>query len=601
MRDPLPRAILESLCPCAAVFDADGTILHSGPTLEKAYGEPLAGKNLLDIFKVTAPRALSKTKDFKRFLTRKISVTLMRPDGDHRIAFRSQFISISDDDRTFIVNCSFGQSLLSSVEILDLEEGNFSFADPSMDLFNSLSVQQELITEHQHLTEKLKSAKQSAERRANTDPLTDLPNRRAFSDHAERMLRSQKQDGKALAFLLIDLDKFKQVNDMFGHAAGDFVLKAATNVLRSAFGDNGFVARLSSDEFIALITGKDVLAEAEKLSFSIISQISEPIKYESSRVQIGASIGITTACPGQTKSLDQLLLEADLALFEAKEGGRLRSQVYDARLGRKYALMGRLTREMEPALAAGEFVPFFQPQIEPATGRLTGAEVLVRWLHPQLGLLNPVEFIFVAERNRMMGRIDHEVRKLALDTFKKWQRYGLQLDQMSFNLTAEKLGDKTFVDEIMRDIEQRKIKPSQICFELLESILIDGANAPVLEGAADLSFAGFKLALDDFGTGHASIASLISVPVDTVKIDRSFINGLHSSKRIRSMTKAIIGLCQQLRLKIVAEGVEDVRDLQLVQEMGCDYVQGYYFAKPMSSNDFWDWAQSRQIEACNVR
>ena len=439
-----------------------------------------------------------------------------------------------------------------------------------------------------------------AEELALTDTLTGLPNRRALMEFAEELLQ-QDQSANTFAYLMhFDLDRFKQVNDTLGHAAGDAVLKRVAIDLLDAVRDGDLVARIGGDEFVLIFTSLPDLDAVKTLGHRLIERVSMPLRFQGQMAQVFASIGITQIPLGQAKSVDVLLLEADLALYEAKESGRGTVHVFSADLAEREALAQRLIRDIEPAISRGQFVPNFQLQVDYKSGRMIGAEMLARWEHPELGTLSPGIFLHIAERARLVEKIDLAIYESALSHFAAWQQQGIAPPHISVNITARQLQADTFIETFLALLQKFDLKPDQIVFELVETILLDGEHNEVSDAAHRLHEAGFALAIDDFGTGRASLTSLLSVPISLVKIDRAFVTNLGSDPKKTTLTEAMINIAHSLNLQVLAEGVENKTECEALLDLGCQGFQGYFIHRPETPTAFEETLLDAQWETSSA-
>lgn len=579
-------AFLDQILPFGGFVDGEGKIVHLAPSLKKVVGEQAVQRRFFDVFKVRSPRSLRKSQEISQFLNERVSVEFSAPDATEPFVLRIHLCPTPATPGLYVFNASFGVQLSKAVDLFNLTERDFSPADPSIDLLYVMKTQSVLLADSQVMATRLKEAKDAAMKLALTDPLTGLPNRRALSRQLESVLVSGRL-GECLAVVHVDLDHFKRVNDTLGHGAGDEVLSRVSEILIRAAGEHGMATRIGGDEFVLLIPIEDDVQEPLlEMAQQLIREISQPVMIAGYQAQISASIGITFARAGEKKSVDDVLLEADLALYEVKTNGRGRIHFYDCSLSSRQALVQSLTRDLEPAIASGQFEPFYQVQVDALTGKVYGAEVLARWRHPVHGLLTPATFLVISERSKLTETIDACILTRALDDFVQWKERGLDLPHLCFNITADKLSDSTFLETLERETDARGIERSEVMIELMESILIDGGKPAVRAAAEDLAAAGFRLALDDFGTGRASIASLIAVPVHLVKIDRSFVTGINTDSKRQMLTQAIVSLAAGLRLEVLAEGVESPEEAQTLTRLGCWKFQGYLFSRPVPPAQF---------------
>ncbi len=404
------------------------------------------------------------------------------------------------------------------------------------------------------------------------DAHTGLANRR----YLERRLEEAARKGEKLAVLHIDLDRFKQINDTFGHFMGDYVLRqvSTTMVQESRLGD--FVARVGGDEFAILCgyTGEAsrVLAMAQRL----VDRLSQPMRCKGVECRTGASIGVALPDFG-TIEPRQLLLNADVALYRAKTGGRGRVEIFSRSMDAEMKLENRLSDDMIRGLERGEFHPVYEVQVRADTFEICGVEALARWHHPQDGILAPGRFAAVAERDDRMGAIDSMILQAACVDMKNLRERGIDIPRLSVNVSAQRLGGSELIDEL----RALNLAPGSLSFELVETVLFDETDATWQWQIDRIRDLGIEIEIDDFGTGYASIVSLLRLSPDRMKIDRQFTAALDGSDHARRVIAAMIEIGRTLNVDIVAEGVETMEQARILREMGCSVLQGWLFSKPM--------------------
>jgi diguanylate cyclase (GGDEF)-like protein len=417
-------------------------------------------------------------------------------------------------------------------------------------------------------------------RQALHDPLTGLPNRELFADRVGQAIRTADREMRPAALLLLDLDRFKDVNDTLGHHHGDQLLVEVGQRLFGALREADTVARLGGDEFAALLPGataEGAGAVADKLR----AALQQPLSIDGVALDLDASIGIAVY-PEHGNDAAELLQHADVAMYVAKQA-HLRFLVYDPAVDqhspRRLALLGGLRR----ALELDELVLHYQPKADLRSGEIRSVEALVRWQHPDHGLLGPGEFIPLAERTGLIHPLTHWVLDAALDQAAQWQRAGLPLS-VAVNISTRCLLDPAFPDQITGQLATRQIPPDRLVLEITESaVMADPARA--LEVLGRLHSLGVGLAVDDFGTGYSSMAYLKELPVDELKIDRSFVSQMATSPSDAVIVRSTIDLGHNLGLHVVAEGVETQHAWQELTALGCDMAQGYYLGRPMPAAD----------------
>jgi diguanylate cyclase (GGDEF)-like protein len=410
------------------------------------------------------------------------------------------------------------------------------------------------------------------------DPLTGLPNRALVLDRAEQLLaRAARNPGTVAGALYIDLDGFKHVNDNLGHAAGDRLLRVAGERLQKAVRDQDTVGRLGGDEFVVLVEAAPDELTPDVLADRLTETLREPIELGDAGklFSVTASIGVAV---GQYATPDELLRDADLALYAAKAAGKDRHALFDPGL---YAdTEGRLALQADlgAAVAEGQLFLHYQPIFDLPSQRVVGVEALVRWRHPQRGMIPPASFIPLAEESRVIVPIGRWVLDEACRQAAAWSAAGLPLG-ISVNVSAHQLGRREFVEDVRRALESSGIAPSSLTLEITETTLVRDVPA-VCERLEEVKALGVRVAIDDFGTGYASLSHLQRMPVDVLKIDRSFVAALDDGEQSRELLAAILGVGRSLSLSVVAEGIEEDSQRTMLEDMGCELAQGFLLGYP---------------------
>jgi diguanylate cyclase (GGDEF)-like protein/PAS domain S-box-containing protein len=421
-------------------------------------------------------------------------------------------------------------------------------------------------------------AEMKIEKLARYDSLTSLPNRGTLMDRLQGGLtRAQRQQSK-LALFFIDLDRFKQVNDSLGHAAGDRLIQSVTTRLKSCLRGQDTIARVGGDEFVALIESYPDKQALGQTASRILASLSELHDLGDNRVQISGSIGISVY-PEDGQSADALLKSADAAMYLAKQEGKNNYQFFTAQLAKRTERALVIEAQLRLALERNEFVLHYQTKFSASAQRACGMEALVRWQHPQRGLLAPGEFIDIAEGCGLITQIGQWVMQEACRQLRAWGQQGLKLLPVSINVSAGQFTNTAFVDDIAHAIALYEISPALLDIEITESMLMEEpAQAEVhLKRLRDL---GVTISIDDFGTGYSSLQYLKKFPANTLKIDQSFIRGLPTDRGDAAIVKSVVALSHSLGIRVVAEGVETPEQLAFVVEHGCDEVQGYLLGRP---------------------
>ena len=419
--------------------------------------------------------------------------------------------------------------------------------------------------------------------RANQDALTGLPNRARLLDHLELALGRARRTGQLVALIYLDLDRFKTVNDRLGHDAGDQLLRQVAARLAGAVRDGDTVARLGGDEFAALCDGVDDTAHALRIADAIVAAVGgELFDLDGAHLRATASVGV--ALSKGADHPEALLRDADAAMYRAKDLGRARLELVDETTRSRASDRGQLTEELRHAVTSGAITVHYQPSIDLRTGGVRSVESLARWQHPQRGLLQPGEFIGVADSTGLVLELGIEVLRLACHKARAWQgRWGPAAPRMHVNLSSRQVADPELVRLVAEVLAETGVDPALVCLELTESILLEDAEAAIVAISA-LKDLGISLAIDDFGTGYSSLSYLSRLPVDVVKVDKSFVDGLDPIEGdARVVAAAIMSLARTLGLSTIAEGVTTVVQLGELHRLGCDAAQGYYFSPPLDS------------------
>ncbi|MFQ5984777.1 MAG: putative bifunctional diguanylate cyclase/phosphodiesterase [Alphaproteobacteria bacterium] len=426
---------------------------------------------------------------------------------------------------------------------------------------------------------------------AHHDALTDLPNRTLFQAQLRLAIAQVKRRDGMVGVLFLDLDHFKDVNDTLGHAVGDELLKAVaarltTGLIRETdtvarLGNT--IARLGGDEFAVIATELTSVEGASAIARRIVAALAEPFHVAGHALRTGTTVGIALY-PNDGKAPDELLKKADLALYAAKKAGRGTYHFYDREM--EAALQGRkaLEEELRRALQRAEFVLQFQPQVELATDRIVGFEALVRWHHPERGLISPAEFIPIAATSGLIQPLGDWVLKTACQQARAWQEEGRPPLSVAVNLSGAQFRSD-LVSVVENALEDARLNPELLELEITETIMVRGRHAKVGATLARLSEIGVVISVDDFGTGYASLTYLRRFPVSKIKVDRSFVQGAIGNPDDAAIVRAVVGLARSLSKRVVAEGVETEEQLAFLVELGCDEAQGYYFGRPLSAED----------------
>jgi diguanylate cyclase (GGDEF)-like protein len=445
------------------------------------------------------------------------------------------------------------------------------------------------------LTEQRRS-EQEISRLARFDSLTGLPNRAMMRQTLEEALVNAAHRHKGCSLFLIDLDRFKNVNDTLGHPIGDALLRQVSERLKSVMGEHGQVGRLGGDEFKAVLPGTVDIGLLESLARTLIEQVSRSYTIEGHRILIGASVGIAIGDPGRACA-DSLIRNADLALYAAKGAGRGTHRFYESAMHSEAAERQLLENELRQAIDRGELHVVYQPIVKAATEEVSGFESLVRWTHPARGAISPDKFIPLAEECGLIPQIGSWVLDTALKEAAQWPEHV----RIAVNLSPIQFNDPSIVDTVSRIIDDAGIHPGRVELEITEGVfLADGDHTDVT--FAKLKKLGVRLALDDFGTGYSSLGYLKKAPFDKIKIDQSFVRGAASpTSRNSAIIRAIVSLAESLEMDTCAEGVETHDDLALIRELGCSHIQGYIFGRPAAEKEARELANRARVEAAGFQ
>ena len=431
---------------------------------------------------------------------------------------------------------------------------------------------------------KRKKAEDKIYHQANYDSLTGLANRNLFIDRFEQSIAVAKREHKSVALLFIDLDGFKHVNDNFGHSKGDQLLKYAAQRIESAVRTSDSVARLSGDEFAIMLCGDNDVYINEKVATKVLAELATPFQLAEKEAHVTASIGIAIF-PDDGHLSEDLLAKADSAMYKAKEKGKNNVQFFTKEMDIKAQKRRSLEIELRKSIKNNELVLHYQPIHELKTGKVVSAEALIRWVHPQRGLISPVEFIPLAEYIGFIVEIGDWVLAQACKQAKIWQSKLKCAPKISVNISSAQLHRPDFIRKLKRILVQSNLPPEFLTLEMTESLLIeeDIHTLDKLQAIRDL---GIDLSIDDFGTGYSSLSYLKRFPINILKIDRAFIKDITTNNEDEALTCAILSIAKSLNLKVVAEGVEEKAQCDMLAKHNCQFVQGYFFSKAITGEAF---------------
>ncbi|MEA1983517.1 MAG: EAL domain-containing protein [Campylobacterota bacterium] len=431
--------------------------------------------------------------------------------------------------------------------------------------------------------EELAKQKEKLLYQASHDTLTGLPNRTYFIDILTHATSLAKCHQDRVAVLFIDLDNFKEINDSLGHIIGDKVLVEYKSRIRKKIRDSDTLARLGGDEFGIILNDVDDNACIVKLIDDLMMIVKEPFTVGNNILYITTSIGISMY-PNDGEDSDTLLKNSDAALYKSKENGRNTYCFYDEKLTKKATDRVFLETELRKALQTDQFEVYYQPQMNGISNRVVGMEALVRWNHPTLGFIYPDRFIPLAEVTGMIIELDRIVMKKAFAQLKAWYKEDLNPGKLSLNLSVKQLEDDDFIEVLRSFQESKECSYSNLEFEVTESQIMSNPDKSI-QILEEISAMGISIAIDDFGTGYSSLAYLKRLPIDKLKIDKSFIDNLPQDAEDSGISKTIISLCKTLNLKVIAEGVETIEQKEFLLENNCKFIQGYLYSKPLNAQD----------------
>jgi len=430
------------------------------------------------------------------------------------------------------------------------------------------------------------------ERMAFYDPLTELPNRRSLVHHIRSEIGNTDRTGEPFAVLFLDLNRFKHINDSFGHSFGDRLLKLIAERLYAACHEQCMVSRFGGDEFIILMRGLQDTGLAAEMAKQLLLVIEQPLELDGVDLHVSASIGIAFY-PDDGSDEESLIRNADVAMYKTKKdtGGNVR--VYSADFSDEATHLVTTESRIQKGILNREFVAYYQPKVDMRNGKVIGMEALARWLHPELGMIAPGEFIPVAEETGQINILGWQVLEQVLADVCRWQEEGIAVPA-AINVSARQFADHDFCKHLVQLIADSGCAHTLLEIEITEQVFLGD-----IETAADrlryLRSAGLTIALDDFGTGYSSFNYIKQLPIDTLKVDRSFISHIDSDRTEFAIIKALVSLCQDLRLNMVVEGIETPLQREALVSLGCDKGQGYHFFRPMPSNEIERLLQ-KQIE-----
>ena len=423
---------------------------------------------------------------------------------------------------------------------------------------------------------------------ARTDSLSGLANRNSLQEFLDRLIPTAKRKKEEFAFLFLDLDHFKTINDSLGHNIGDELLKKISGILKKVLRPNDFIARVGGDEFVLIIQDYKSNLELTNIIKRVQKQLSKPWVIQTHPVETTCSIGIAIF-PQDGKDQISLMKSADIAMYEAKKHGRNQYHFFTKELNDKLLKIINLNKQMRIALKNGDYQLFYQPKVCLKDSKIIGVEALIRWIDKEKGFIPPSDFIPLAEENDFIIELGDWIVEEALNQYLDWKNKGIDI-VMSINISAKQFLQNRFAENLIEKINSKKIEPNRIILELTEYILIDQNNS-VYSTLRKLNEFGVSISLDDFGTGYSSLSYLKKYPIDYLKIDKSFIDDSCNSQG-KVFIETIVKMGQTLNMKIVAEGVETQEQVEYLKSISCNLYQGYYFSKPIKAKELEEFYKS---------
>ena len=452
----------------------------------------------------------------------------------------------------------------------------------------------------QRKTHELIDARNSMAFIAVHDGLTGLHNRSFLIDHFETLLAAARRRRERLAVIQLDLDRFKQINDTLGHAAGDYVLVATAQRMRESCRASDLCVRLGGDEFVMILSGAGTTEDIEMVTKRILAHLNRAIVFQGATILPGASAGVAVY-PVDADNATDLLVHADLALYSAKRLGGGALSFFSEELRRELDHRKQIEQDMRVAIAAQAFDVHFQPQVSLRSGAIGGVEALVRWKHPARGMVPPAEFIPIAEKCGLMSDIGRIVIAKAIAQAADWHRAEIGFGRLAVNVSGTELREADFDAFLFETLEKAGLPPQKLSLEIVESVILDDEKTGIAAKLRHIRSAGVHLELDDFGTGYASLSHVNPNEIDRLKIDRRFVQNIHRNDDNSKIVRAITELARGLGIAIVAEGAETEAELDSLLAVGCEQVQGYSIAFPMPADKAREWLLARTPKKSRLR
>jgi diguanylate cyclase (GGDEF)-like protein len=580
----LSPPLFDTAFPFHLVIDQDLRVRHTGPSLRRLFPGIPQHARLDSLFEITTPKA---AYTFGDIAARSRSMFLLRSVAKPAVMLRGQMLHDDQEQMLFFVGSPWVTDT-SALAALGLTLDDFAVSDAVVDYVLLLQNQAASLETASELSTRLRDSTEELRRQAFHDSLTGLPNRKLFADRVQAALTGEHGFACAQSsVLMLDLDGFKAVNDSYGHSAGDELLRIIAKRLRHVVRSGDMIARLGGDEFaIFMEPGNDDQLDSmvvADVADRALAALREPVNLPlpaGVTVQTAASIGIAACSDGATA--DDILRNADLAMYVAKSAGKDRYQLFEPTMHSTALARIELSAALRAAVANGGFLLHYQPIIETRTGQIAGVEALIRWLHPHRGLVPPDEFIPLAEAIGVIGELGRWVLHTACAQLRGWQDSGAAQRALTLAVNVSPLQlDPAFTSEVETALFNAGLPPDRLILEITETSLA-GGSPQILACLKHLADDGVKLSVDDFGTGHSSLSRLHSFPIHELKIDKSFVAGLGTGHSNEALVASIIALAHGMNLEVVAEGVENAEQYAILNHLGCERSQGYHLGRPVT-------------------
>jgi len=555
----------KTILTCADLFESDSLRHTRGMVLTvEEFPDYFDAVRNSEILAVSYIREDTRTREFSKKYLEPLNI------------FSILDLPIVQGDKLIGVIC---HGKVGTIKLWEADEQEFASS-----VVSAISLSLEI--KKRHLVQKeLRAQKEIFHYHAHHDALTDLPNRFLFDDRLRQAIKQAQRSNMKIAILFLDLDHFKRVNDSMGHKVGDELLVEVARRLKSKIRQTDTLARLGGDEFAIVLDHVLNIDVVVNITRDLLQVMDAPIELSDQSFFVTLSVGVVI-CPDDGKEPEELLKHADTAMYQAKEDGRNTYQFYTQTMTEKAFERIAMETSFRNALNQEEFVVYYQPQVNARTGQLVGMEALIRWMHPELGLVSPATFLSFANETGLIIPMDRWVMKTAMSQVASWyNKDGLQPGVLALNVSMRQLQKEDFVDTIQQLLDETGCQPQWLELEVTEEYIMEDTSMviQVLNRIRDL---GVSLAIDDFGTGYSSLLQLKHLPINKLKIDRSFVRDLPHDEEDAVISKTVIALCRNMGLSVVAEGVETEEQKDFLLQNGCHYIQGYYYAKPMLATDF---------------